>query len=264
MRCKMLGWAGVELDCEGETLVIDVLAEPAAVFAALGDAAAAVALPEVVAPSGEAAAGLVTHLHRDHADAHALVAALAPGAPVLAPVSEGAEEQEPALAQAAYELNQAGLSARRMAAWDTVTIGPFEITALPAADGTGDPQLSWAVAAGGRRIVHCGDTLFHGWWWRMAQAAGPFDAAFLPINAAAVAFPWRRPASRLPAVMSPEEAAQAARALGARLAVPMHHGAFDIEPYYRSAADALERFELAAREAGLEIAGLRAGEQLEL
>ena len=73
--------------------------------------------------------------------------------------------------------------------WQTVTVGPFTVTALPAADGTGDPQVSWAVEAGGRRIVHGGDTMFHGWWWRAAQAAGPFDAAFLPINGAVLTSP---------------------------------------------------------------------------
>src|SRR5919204_3809402 len=85
MRCRWLGWAGVELEQDGERIVIDLLEDPAGLYAVLGDAAAGVTLPEVEAPSGPAIAGLVTHLHRDHTDAGALARTLADGAPVLAP-----------------------------------------------------------------------------------------------------------------------------------------------------------------------------------
>ena len=55
-----------------------------------------------------------------------------------------------------------------MAPWETEEIGPFTITAVPAVDGFGDPQVSWVIAAAGRRILHAGDTLFHGSWWLIA------------------------------------------------------------------------------------------------
>ena len=59
---------------------------------------------------------------------------LAPGAPVLEPGTGGGEGlEELALAQADHELTAAGLERRRVAAWETTTIGPFTITALPAA-----------------------------------------------------------------------------------------------------------------------------------
>jgi L-ascorbate metabolism protein UlaG (beta-lactamase superfamily) len=262
MRCRWLGWAGVEVEQDGDRLVIDPLGDPGALYAVLGDAAARVTLPEVVDPAPGAVAGLVSHLHRDHADAPALKRALVEGAPVLLPEPGGGPTTEEAgLLQATRELEQEGLTLRHLRTWETVEIGPFTVTALPAADGTGDPQLSWAVEAGGQRIVHCGDTLFHGWWWRAALRAGPFDAAFLPINGAVLDFPWRQPPSPLPGAMTPEEAAVAAQALSAQRAVPMHFGAFDLEPYYRSIPDALDRFLTAA---GDQAYRLEVGEELAL
>jgi L-ascorbate metabolism protein UlaG (beta-lactamase superfamily) len=266
MRCRSLGWAGVEIEENGSTLVVDPLTNPGALYAAVRDAAAAVTLPRVVSPEAarSALAALVTHLHRDHADAGALVSALAPGATVLMPDGTGYVGSNAGLAQASSELQAAALTLRPVSPWESIEVGPFTVTALPAADGTGEPQLSWAISAGDRRVIHCGDTLFHGWWWRAAKAAGPFDAAFLPINGAVVDFPWRQPASPLPAVMTPEQAVHAARALGAATAVPMHFGGYDFEPYYRSIPDALARFRAAARAAGVGVTVLDAGECLEL
>src|SRR3954470_12330382 len=136
MRLTWLGWAGAELEADGATVVIDPLDDAGAVFAPLGDRATGVALPEVVPPStGEAVAGLVTHLHRDHADAAALASALAPGAPVLEPPPAGGAGQENlALAQAEHELTAAGMQRRHVEEWETVAAGPFRLTALPAAD----------------------------------------------------------------------------------------------------------------------------------
>ncbi len=73
MRIRWLGWAGVEIEADGVTVVIDPLADPGATFAPLGEEASRVTLPTVVPPqAGAAVAGLVSHLHRDHADAGAL------------------------------------------------------------------------------------------------------------------------------------------------------------------------------------------------
>lgn len=176
MHVRWLGWAGVELEHEGETVVIDPLADPAGTFAALGDAARNVELPRVVPAAGRAVAGLVSHLHRDHTDAGALAAALAPGSAVHHPAPT--EEDNLALAQAEYELGAAKLPRRAVDTWESVTVGPFTCMALPAVDGLGDPQVSWLVEAGGSRALHLGDTVFHGAWWQMARRAGPFDVVF--------------------------------------------------------------------------------------
>jgi L-ascorbate metabolism protein UlaG (beta-lactamase superfamily) len=261
MRVRWLGWAGVELEHGGQTVVIDPLTDAAATFAAFGQAAREVELPPVVPPAaGRAVAGLVSHLHRDHTDAGALAAALAPGAAVHQPASS--EEGNPALAQAEYELGVAELPRESVVIWDSVTVGPFTCTALPAVDGLGDPQVSWLVEAGGRRVLHLGDTVFHGAWWQMARRAGPFDVVFAPVNGAVIDFPHQQPASPLPAAMEPEQAALAGELLGARTVVPMHYGGFDFEPYYRPVVDARDRFERAARSRPYRAAALTPGDEL--
>ena len=266
MRLTWLGWAGVELEAQGDTVVIDPLDDPGAVFAALGDRGAGVPQPGVIAPSpGRAVAGLVTHLHRDHADAAALAAALAPGAPVLEPPAGGGDALENlGLAQADHELTAAGLTRRSLEPWQATTAGPFTLTALPAADGTGDPQVAWLVEAGDVRVLHLGDTMFHGYWWRMARRHGPFDAVLVPVNAPVVQFPHRRPASPLPIALDPMQAAVAAELLGARLAIPIHADGYETEQLYEPVQDAVERFTVAAAERGVATRVLGVGETIEL
>jgi L-ascorbate metabolism protein UlaG (beta-lactamase superfamily) len=261
MRIRWLGWAGVELEQDGTTVVIDPLTEPAGTFAAMGDAARDVELPPVErAEAKRAVAGLVTHLHRDHTDAGALAEALADGAAVHHPAS--VEDGNLALAQAEYELGAAELPRNAVAAWASFEIGPFECTALPAVDGLGDPQVSWLVEGGGTRVLHLGDTIFHSAWWQFARRAGPFDAVFAPINGAVVSFPHQQPPSPFPAAMEPEQAALAAELLGADTVVPMHYGGFAFDPYYRPVDDALGRFERAARGRPYRSAALAPGEAL--
>ena len=106
------------------------------------------------------------------------------------------------------------------------------LTALPAVDGLGDPQVAWLVEADGLRVLHLGDTVFHGYWWRMAKRHGPFDVVFAPINGAVVDFPHLQPPSSMPAAMEPEQAALAGDLLGAGTVVPMHYDGYEIDPWY--------------------------------
>lgn len=244
MQVRWLGWAGVELEHEGAAIVIDPLDDPAATFAGFGALADGIELPDVVPAQGGAVAGLVSHLHRDHADAKALSTVLTPGAGVHHPPP--AETDNLALAQAEHELQATGLARNAIGPWESVSVGPFSCTALPAVDGLGDPQVSWLVEAGDERVLHLGDTVFHGAWWQMARRAGPFDVVLAPINGAVVDFPHQQPPSPLPAAMDPEQAALAGELLGARVVVPIHYGGFAFEPHYRPVADARGRFERAA------------------
>ncbi|CAN5586560.1 hypothetical protein BH20ACT18_BH20ACT18_06200 [soil metagenome] len=59
-------------------------------------------------------------------------------------------------------------------------------------------------------------------------------------------FGHRQPASPLPAVMDPEQAAIAGDALSTRSMVPIHYAGYELEPYYRPVRDALQRFQAAA------------------
>jgi L-ascorbate metabolism protein UlaG (beta-lactamase superfamily) len=267
MRIRWLGWAGVEIEAEGAALVIDPLADSAATFAALGeDALTRVELPAVVSPEarGTAVAGLVTHLHRDHTDAGALAEALAPDAAVHEPAWPAGEDVENlALAQANAELERAGLPRRSSKTWESSVAGPFTITALPAVDGLGDPQVSWLVEADGQRILHLGDTIFHGYWWRMARRHGPFDVVLVPINGAVVDFPHLQPPSPLAAALEPEQAGIVGELLRARTLIPIHYDGYAIDPWYRPVDDARRKFEAATAGRSYEVRALEPGESFE-
>ncbi|MEU6130449.1 MBL fold metallo-hydrolase [Saccharopolyspora sp. NPDC047091] len=214
MHIRRLAWAGLEIESGGTTLVIDHVQHPNELFGLREPGS------ELPAPApGSVDAALVTHLHPDHAGVPALQRALRPGATVLRP----APFVDVLTEQVERDLSTSGLTAEVVAEWDSREVGPFRITAVPAVDGLGSPQVNWVVEAGGRRVLHGGDTLFHGAWWTIARRCGPFDAVFLPINGPVVDDPALQPPSPFPAALTPEQAAVAARILGARAAVPIHH-----------------------------------------
>jgi len=211
LRAQRLAWAGVRLQLGKDALFLDPLVNPDVWGPALKDA-----LVPVEAAEG-ARYVLITHRHPDHFDIAAVRKALGDtGTLVCAPDAA-------ALAAAA------GFRVRPAPLYEPVLLNDFTATAVPAVDGYGDPQVSWVVSGGGRRIIHCGDTLWHGSWWHIGRQFGPFDAAFLPINGAH--FGWRKPVSDVPAVMTPEQAVAAAVVLRARLVVPIHYGLVGAESY---------------------------------
>jgi L-ascorbate metabolism protein UlaG (beta-lactamase superfamily) len=242
MEVRWLGWAGVEIESQGARVVVDPLADAEAVFAPLKDRMPSVDPPEVVPPRPDAVAGLITHLHRDHADADALAQALGADAVVYEPPRYGGDRVEQAgVGQADAELTAAGLTRGVVEPWTSIEAGPFRLTALPAVDGLGDPQVSWLIEAEGRRVLHLGDTMFHGWWWRIAQRFGAPDAVLAPINGARVDFPHRRPASSWPATLTPEQAVLAAELLRAGTLLPIHYGGYSLPGLYEPIPDAVEK-----------------------
>lgn len=262
MRIRWLGWAGVELEAQGESLVIDLLGRPEGVLEGTGREAP---MPKVTRPhtEGNVLAGLCTHLHRDHTDAAALARALRPGGTVLHPESFGGDDHENLWTlKADHELTAHQLPRRTMSGWETTTIGPFTIAAVPAVDGIGDPQVSWAIEAGGKRVIHLGDSMFHGYWWRAAHRYGPFDAVLTPINGPALCFPHCQPPSPRPGALDAEHAALAARLLGAKAAIPIHYDGFHIDGIYSTQPDALSRFLDAASGEAYEVLTPKLGEDL--
>lgn len=257
MEIRWLGWAGVEIAVGDATVVVDPLADAGAVFAPLGEEATR-NLPEVVPPTGGAAvAGCVTHLHRDHADAAALRSALAPGAPLFEP----GRDADFALAHADAELDAALFDRHALHPGQSQRVGDFTITALPAVDGIGDPQLAWLVEAEGKRVLHLGDTIWHGYWWRMKRDHGPFDVVLIPVNGAVLTFPHRKPASPFPGALSPDQAAVAAGILGAELTIPIHFDGYEVPGVYMPVEGAAEKF---ADASSVDVRILEPGDRLDV
>ncbi len=242
LRIQRLAWAGIRLQLPQATLFIDPLISPDAWGAALADP---------LIPVDDAVGNtyvLVTHTHSDHFDAQAVAAALGKGGVLVHP--EGTNP---------LPIPQ-GARTRASALWEPQLLGDFTATAVPASDGYGDPQVSWVVSAGNRRIFHGGDTLWHGHWWRIGRQFGPFDAAFLPINGAR--FGWRQPVSDLPGVLTPEQAVAAATILGARRLVPIHYGVSGIAEYVE-VRDSFGLVRAAASKKSIRVQSMKPGEWLD-
>ncbi len=197
-------------------------------------------------------AALVTHLHSDHADPLMIAAALAEGASLFRPEPNPGKGDDLILtAQAEAQLRKTGLRSEIVPPWQERRAGPFRIIAVPAVDGFGDPQRTWVVECAGTRILHAGDTMFHGYWWAIARAVGPIDVALLPINGPVIQIPHVQPPSPLHAAMLPEEAAVAAQILRARRCVPIHYELLNEPPEYPETPRAAERFSAKAKELGV-------------
>jgi L-ascorbate metabolism protein UlaG (beta-lactamase superfamily) len=242
LRIQRLAWAGIRLQLPQATLFIDPLVNPDAWGTALKD---------TLIPVGDAVGDtyvLITHAHPDHFDAKAAADALGKGGTLVHPAGTNPLPVPP------------GARARPSALWEPQLLGDFTATPVPASDGYGDPQVSWVVSTGGRRIFHGGDTLWHGHWWRIGRQFGPFDAAFLPVNGAR--FGWRKPVSGHPGVLTPEQAVAAATILGARRLVPIHYGVFGMAEYVE-VEDPIGRLRKAVRDAPIGIHAIPPGAWVE-
>jgi L-ascorbate metabolism protein UlaG (beta-lactamase superfamily) len=211
LRAQRLSWAGVKLELPTITLFIDPLTNSGV----WGDAMKDPIIPAI--SSTKERHVLVTHLHPDHFNIESVKKILADDSNVVC------------LMDSAAMAASRGVRVRAAKLWEPIFLGDFTVTAVPSVDGYDDPQVAWIVAGGGKKIIHCGDTMFHGGYWKIGRQHGPFDAAFLPINGAK--FRWRPPQSEVPAVMTPEQAVAAAVVLGAKLAIPIHYGMSGLEAY---------------------------------
>jgi L-ascorbate metabolism protein UlaG (beta-lactamase superfamily) len=172
MKIRRLGWAGIELTSADTTVVIDYIRTFGAV-----DALVRVADRELPAVSARVDVALVTHLHDDHTDPAAIDEALTDSGYAIRPRRVPAEGND-AVATAAAErgIAERDLRVVPIDPWETSTVGPFKLTALPAVDGFGDPQVSWLVEADGQCVFHGGDTIFHGSWWSIALRVPRIDS----------------------------------------------------------------------------------------
>ncbi len=200
MKIQRLAWAGIKIEIGSTTLFIDTISE--------GN-------QENLKTQTNNVHALITHHHTDHYDISALKNIL----------------NEKSWLIYYHEVSSL-IDARNFRSQTVKLFEPifiprlgteFTIIAVPAVDGFGHPQVSWIVTGGGKRIIHCGDTLWHGHWWDIAQAFRPFDAAFLPING------FRKISGRftdsgISMCLTPQQAVAAAKILGAKTVCPIHYG----------------------------------------
>lgn len=254
MKIRRLGWAGIEITAQdGTSVVVDYVRDTWLLPASQHP-------DQYAAATQPAAAALVTHLHDDHTDVGAIQSAVGPNGLLLRPAPFDASAEEAVLVEKPEAaLADSVLNVRVVAEWERVEVGPFGITAVPAVDGLGEAQVNWVVEADGQRVFHGGDTMFHGFWWLITRRAGPIDVAVLPINGPVVNDPFLDPPSMLPAVLTPEEAAQAAALLRARTVVPIHFGAHS-PPTYIEQENAVNRLIEAADKFGLSVIALAPGD----
>ena len=239
LSIERLTWAGVKLVSGDTTVFVD------AVGTDLWGGEAPEGLVPVTADTRRRYA-LITHAHNDHLDVETLKEVLGERGYVICDES------------IATYIASRGLKVIPAALYTPVMRGGFIFTAVPAEDGFGDEQVSWVISNGEQRVFHGGDTLWHGKWAATGKQFGPFDAAFLPINAARVG---GDPLQETPAVMDPAQAVDAAISLRAELLVPIHYGLND-PPNYVEVDEPVASLLSTAERRGLKVRNLLPGETL--
>ncbi|MFJ5763610.1 MBL fold metallo-hydrolase [Neobacillus sp. NPDC093182] len=248
MIIQRLDWAGVLIETENNRILIDPVykspeasffGKPKHVFSPLEELSSANAI-------------LITHLHSDHFDPDFIIERFGVDIPVF--VANGNEKG----------VREKGLSnVKGMSVGEVYSFGELSAAASYSVDGLGDNQVSWVVTDSVKTIIHCGDTLWHGYWWEMERKYGPFDAAFLPINGAAVNEPGIRH-SKQPICLTPEQAVSAARVLNSKLLIPIHYRTFHHPPIYMETENAEARLLSAAKQENIKVQLLQPKEILEI
>jgi N-acyl-phosphatidylethanolamine-hydrolysing phospholipase D len=197
---------------------------------------------------------LLSHDHYDHTDLPTIRQLAGRGVPFVVPTGVG-ELVRGAGGQVAAEL----------AWWESAEVAGVTVTCVPARHFSGRSVTDrnrrlWAgfvVASPSRRFYHAGDTALFDGFAEIGHRFSPIDVACVPIGA------YLPSAMMRPVHLDPDEAVEAALALGARQTIGMHFGTFDLadepldEPPQRFLAQAARRG-LAGRASVLAIGETRA------
>ncbi|MFZ6014401.1 MAG: MBL fold metallo-hydrolase, partial [Bacteroidota bacterium] len=202
MKIQRLAWAGIKIEVGTTTLFVDATA-----YEEQKD--------KKLETSTEFTHALITHHHSDHFDPAALKSVFDKRSRLFCFEDSWPWIDARDLRMQTAKLHQPVDISRRTS--DLVAIP------VPAVDGFGHPQVSWVIRGGGKKIIHCGDTLWHGYWRDIANAYGPFDIAFMPINAARLN-QGEVVDTGIPAVLNPEQAVVASKLLQAKIVCPIHYG----------------------------------------
>lgn len=245
MEVQKMPWAGVRIESGGTAIAVDPL------YYFPSDLGRAREPMCPLSEFGAVEAVFVTHHHNDHFDPQAIAEFYGADIPVYMPA-----ESVPLAGDTPLT------NIRGATIGDTIPTGALQVTASWSVDGIGDPQLSWVVTDGEKTVLHSGDTLWHGYWWKMVQMHGPFDAVLLPVNGAVVELPGMAPSGQ-PITLTPEQAVAAAKVLNAKRLVPIHWRTVHHPPVYRETPDVGGRLAAAAM-GDIPVAGLNTKELVQL
>jgi L-ascorbate metabolism protein UlaG (beta-lactamase superfamily) len=245
LKVQRLSWAGVRLELGDSTLLIDPWTSTSTWDGAWkGDV-----VPVDITTKERNV--LITHMHNDHFDQPLLKTLITEHGAVVC-----IREKAAPVASRGFRTWALGLYEPFVLG----SVGTWTVVPVPAEDGLGELQVAWVVTAGGRRIIHCGDTMWHGRFGIIGRQYGPFDVAFLPINGADfIKGPLR---TGLPLSLTPEQAAAAGHMLGATRVVPIHYGLNDPNEYVEY-PNALPTFLQAAKQRGVRVDVLQPGQWLD-
>jgi L-ascorbate metabolism protein UlaG (beta-lactamase superfamily) len=244
IRIVRLSWAGLQITAADFTIAIDPLEN-------IPTGAGVSGKPRTKAFVCTRAldAVLITHLRDDHYDARSLKQRLKPSGKVICSLAN------------VDVVRTDGFQVDGLALYEVRKVGPFSVAAAPAVDGLGSDQISFLVELDGVKILHCGDTLWHGHWWKFATQFGPIDVAFMPVNGALVEISGAV-STGVPVTLTPIQAAAAADVMCAKLACPMHYGMFDHPPGFREWPNAVDIFMEEASRRNLVARRLEPGEEM--
>lgn len=151
---------------------------------------------------------------------------------------------------------------QNMAWWEECEFEGLKIACTPAqhfsgrwiTGGNGTLWASFVIQSGGKRIFYNGDSGFAGHYEKIHEKYGDFDLALMECG---------QYNPRWAQIHSfPEEGADAMRILGARLAMPVHWGAFVLSRHAWD--DSVERFSRHAEETGLSFITPKIGQTVDL
>lgn len=235
-----LHWAGISLIAGNAQLFLDPVTE----FSS----------DPVPHPEVEYSFALVSHYHNDHFDPKNLALAIGKKGFVVL------EEQTARIAD--HHMLPTQVASMYQPVFLPRMSAEFCAFAVPAVDGMGTPQNSWVIDVRGMRLLHLGDTQWHGGFWQVARAYGPIDVLFVPINGyQQVAGRYRQVG--VPMSLSPSQAAAALEIFEPRLAIPIHYGE-PSPPTYLETDHPLRTFLELTKRSSTQVRPLQQGEGLHL
>ena len=234
MKIQRLAWAGIKIEVGKTTLFVDATSDEEDI--------------KLIAET-EFKHALITHHHGDHYDPIALKTVFDKNSLLVCHQDVLPWINTTDLRTQTVKLYEPLIFSRRT--------DDFVAIAVPAVDGFGHPQVSWIIEGGGKKIIHCGDTLWNGNYWDLGRIYGPFDMAFMPINGARQNL-GRYTDEGIPCVMTPEQAVVACKLLKVKQICPIHYGG--LEKNYFETPDPEGNFLKFARQKNIATQVLKQGE----